>query len=545
MVKLERELMDGFFRGATIFAWLSHEEGVYMTRECSNDLAWRKPGGIPEVAICDMDSRTQLLTGVNGCVYREINTNIWVNALEYDGVAYLGTGRHGGGIILRPLFVESDGKWLNASTGAEAPRDLAESFKSVMQHGGSCEKTSQQVGAAEGADSIRVHEGLSWRERCELLAEISETFAWAAQLKNVYQRLCEAISEAFKCNEVHLHLLNSDGDRLIKRAYCSERPYPQRQEDALKVTVGRCMWMMETSKPIIMDYEHPHREDEIPKEALELGIRSAVSIPLMAGSLCVGMLSLTYRAKTEWTEEDCEFLTLVGRIVGSHIKRLLDTKKAGELQILNERKLLSAEIHDNVSSLLSALSINAAAAMASLEENDEDMAREDLERLERLTGETLRILRDEMLSLRISLEETDGLIEGIEDSLTLFEKNWGIQTELVISGPCQPVVVPTHASLQMTRILNECLSNTLRHAYATKVLVTIESDASAVTMKVQDDGCGFDVDAVGSDHYGLKIMRERAYATGGHIRIESSENGTAVTVVVPRVRKVQEIRIKG
>ena len=155
-------------------------------------------------------------------------------------------------------------------------------------------------------------------------------------------------------------------------------------------------------------------------------------------------------------------------------------------------------------------------------------------RLEATAAETMRILRDEMFSLRINLENTDTLIEGMQECLNNFERNWGIATELSITGSVQPVVVPTQASLQLTRILNECLSNTLRHSRGSLVEVEVCSEERFVSMEVRDNGCGFDVDAVDSDHFGLKIMRERANAAGGRFSISSSTEGTVVRVEIPR-----------
>ncbi|MGN0078302.1 MAG: GAF domain-containing sensor histidine kinase [Coriobacteriales bacterium] len=463
-------------------------------------------------------------------------------------VAYLGTGRHGGGIILRPLFIKESGSWVNATTGKEAPTELADSFELATAPSPEGKDIRWEIDSRELAEHcrlqgrctsqvvVRVLAGLSWNERCEGLVKVTEAFSWAGKLGDVYQRLCEVMAELFKCSQVHMHLASTDGRRFVRRAYCSDDTSEFKRDESLSTSVGRMLWMMENHHPIVMDYEHPHLEDEIPEEALRNGVRSAVSIPLLADDLCLGMISLVYRFKTEWTEEDCSYLVLVGRTAGALIKRLFDTKKAAELQVLNERKLLSTEIHENVSSLLGAVSVNAEAAIAALEEDDEGMAREDLERLEITAEETMRILRDEMFSLRINLEDTDALIEGMQECLENFERNWGFETELSITGPCLPVVVPTQASLQLTRILNECLSNTLRHSRAAKVRVEVHSEERAVTMEVCDDGCGFDVDAVDSDHFGIKIMRERALAAGGRLSIRSNGDGTAVLVEIPRRR---------
>lgn len=518
-----------------------------------------------EVPVCGMKEGGPLLCAVDGRVFCEVATNLWANRDVDEGVIYLGTNRHGGGIVLRALFARtSDGDasdasedraslssasvaspafssaaspasasaapWVNVSTGKTAPDDLAKQFDAHVR---------TVHARMRSQEPTRVLADVSWKSRCACLVEISEAFAWSSQLRDVYQRVCDTVARVLKCNQAHLHLISTDGTRFVKCAYHVDGLSSPQWDGYRLSTIGRMQWMMESRNPIVMDYEHPHLEDVIPESALKSGIMGAVSIPLQAGERVVGMLSAVYRIKTTWSEEDCAFLILIGRTIGALVQRLYDTKKAGELEVLNERKMLSTEIHENVSSLLGALSVNAAAAVAAFDEGNVELARADLDRLELTAGETMRILRDEMFSLRVSLEKTDGLVTGVEESLSLFERNWGIATELEIQGQT-PVVVPMYVSLQLTRILNECLSNTLRHAHASSVRVRIQNDSSLLSMRVEDNGVGFDVDAVGSDHFGLKIIRERVAAAGGSVAILSNGNGTAVCVEVVKRRRYEE-----
>lgn len=81
---------------------------------------------VPEVAVCGIDRERGLLLGADGQAFREWEPNTWVVAgEEHPGVVYLGTGRHGGGIVLRPLFVRDVAGWRNASTGARPPAGVA------------------------------------------------------------------------------------------------------------------------------------------------------------------------------------------------------------------------------------------------------------------------------------------------------------------------------------------------------------------------------------------------------------------------------------
>lgn len=79
---------------------------------------------IAEVAVRDIDVERNVLIGVDGRSYVEAEPNTWVSETGDHDVAYLGTGRHGGGIVLRPLFVRCAGMWLNTSTGKPAPSNI-------------------------------------------------------------------------------------------------------------------------------------------------------------------------------------------------------------------------------------------------------------------------------------------------------------------------------------------------------------------------------------------------------------------------------------
>lgn len=497
-----------------------------------NATEYVKAQGVGEVPICDMESDANLLYGVDGRVFCEVETNIWANRNRREGVAYLGTGRHGGGIVLRPLFVEIDGEWFNATTGKPTPFVFPDWYERDVS-------TEDSMADGDLRQCERPLAELNWRQRCEGLVVFSESLCWSCHLKDVYRHVCEAAVKVFRCSEAHIHLMALDGSQFVKYANSTNEPPTYQWEGSRSSSLGRMQRMIDQHKPIVMDYEHPHFEDISPTSFLKLGYKSSVAIPLLANDEVVGMLTIVYRVQTEWSDEDLSYLLLVGRTVGTSVKRIQDTKKAEELSILDERRDLSTEIHDNVSSLIGALSVTAGAALASFEEGDMAATKADLDRLEKTAGMTMRAMRDEMFSLRIPLEDTDGFINGVEDALTLFEENWKIKTELDASQVTDSLVVPLHVSMQLTRILNECLSNTLKHANASCVKVRIADSTSSLSMVVEDDGIGFDVNVARPEKFGLKIMQERAAIAGGKIVVMSDkeEGGTVVRIDVEKKNK--------
>lgn len=85
-----------------------------------------------EIAVADMDYHLSELTGVDGSRFYEITSNLWARFGEDPlQVVYLGTGRHGGGIVLRPLYVCSPDGWINVSSGKPISPSLSAKFMNL------------------------------------------------------------------------------------------------------------------------------------------------------------------------------------------------------------------------------------------------------------------------------------------------------------------------------------------------------------------------------------------------------------------------------
>jgi len=84
------------------------------------------------------------------------------------------------------------------------------------------------------------------------------------------------------------------------------------------------------------------------------------------------------------------------------------------------------------------------------------------------------------------------------------------------------------------RVTQEAISNVTRHANAKKLTVKLEQVKEKVMLTVRDDGAGFDVKKdIGTDHYGLAGMQERAKLVGGALDIKSGPGaGTAVILTI-------------
>lgn len=131
-----------------------------------------------------------------------------------------------------------------------------------------------------------------------------------------------------------------------------------------------------------------------------------------------------------------------------------------------------------------------------------------------------------------------GLAKAMNDFLEQFrDKHQGIEldTSLMEDGGC----LPEQARLNLYRILQEALTNAIKHSGTRKVAVSLTCEDHQTVLEIKDEGKGFLLsnnlmDYSEHGHYGLAGMKERAEAIGGTLEISTTpEQGTTIRVIVP------------
>lgn len=374
----------------------------------------------------------------------------------------------------------------------------------------------------------------SVQKRLKDLIKIGESLVWSRCPEVISEATVNALITAFDCDYASVYLLDVTGDYLIQYVACGDIPKHMHKDDRLSITTGRMLHMLTTHQPLVMDFLNPDPADWIPEGPV---FRSAASAPLMVGEDVLGMFTIVHKEYYHWQEKDIDYLLDVGKLLGITVQHARIARKTTDLEILLERKRLSGEIHDNLSQLISSLNMSTEAALLSWEEGNMDWLRNDLERIRTTSREAARTLREEMLSLRTPTNETKGLISGVRECTQRFKQQWGIDTELYLDNGVETLIVSTQVELQFIRILHESLANIIRHAVASRVRVVLQGDTNGLYMQIQDNGRGFDPEAVSRERLGLRIMRERAESLGGVLRVESGSGlGTTIRVDVPWYR---------
>jgi signal transduction histidine kinase/ligand-binding sensor domain-containing protein len=199
-----------------------------------------------------------------------------------------------------------------------------------------------------------------------------------------------------------------------------------------------------------------------------------------------------------------------------------------------ERSRISRELHDEFGQTLTAAKINL--QMLRGAEGDAALG----SRLDEAVGMVDRMIRqarDIARGLRPPLLDEAGLVPALEDHVKALGKLSDVRIELD-AGP-GVANVPPALNTTLFRVIQEALNNALRHARATTISVVLRDEPDAVSIVIQDDGVGFDPDAVGrrirrGEHLGLLGMTERVRSVGGTIDFDSRPGaGSRIRVRIP------------
>jgi two-component system NarL family sensor kinase len=200
-----------------------------------------------------------------------------------------------------------------------------------------------------------------------------------------------------------------------------------------------------------------------------------------------------------------------------------------------ERAHLSRELHDGTGQTLVSIKLLMDSAIGQLRRLGPggtpptlDKARE---RIEAALGE----IRQLSHQLRPPVLDTFGLTAALRHLGEEFAEHADLAFFLRERGPV--IDLPDEIKTVLFRVTQEALTNIQRHAHATRVDLRLVASASGLRLTVQDDGIGYDTEALRNDPrrgIGLRNMHERLASIGGRLRMQSRPGATRVVADVPR-----------
>jgi signal transduction histidine kinase len=217
------------------------------------------------------------------------------------------------------------------------------------------------------------------------------------------------------------------------------------------------------------------------------------------------------------------------------------SRKAG---ILGERQRLAREIHDTLAQGFTSIVMNLEAAEGALpkEVPVEGRTRWHLDQARFTARESLTEARRLVWALRPEALDNASLPEALAQLAARWADSSGVEASANVTGT--PRRIPAEAEVTLVRMAQEALANVLKHARASRVVMTLSYMSDLVALDVIDDGVGFDPEDERADTpeggFGLNAMRDRIGQLGGSLTIESAPGeGTTLVAELPHAALVQ------
>jgi signal transduction histidine kinase len=200
-----------------------------------------------------------------------------------------------------------------------------------------------------------------------------------------------------------------------------------------------------------------------------------------------------------------------------------------------ERRALARELHDRVGQSLIALNLNLTIIQGELSQGYSEQLATRMADSIQLVTEVIALVRDVMANLRPSNLDDYGLESALETYVSEFQARYGIPVRYEKRTPRLPRL-DNNIEITLLRISQEALTNIARHAQASEAILSLQLDEEQVYLTIEDNGIGIPSleEAKRRHSHGLRIMRERAEALEGTLRIQSAPGqGTRIDVVIP------------
>lgn len=264
--------------------------------------------------------------------------------------------------------------------------------------------------------------------------------------------------------------------------------------------------------------------------------RTVLGLPMRDEDGLAGVLMLGDSAPGAFDEARVPLLALMAGQATLAVRNARAHVSSEELAISDERARIAREIHDGVAQSLAFTAIQLDLVTRQLRQNP-DAAEAQVRAASALLREQIREVRRSIFALRPIDLERYGLLETIRRYVADFGEQNAIKSTLNVSGE---VALQPSDEAMVFRLLQESLNNVAKHARAREVQVSLRGDARLTTLRVQDDGAGFDPEAVSgrvssAGGLGLMQMRERVESRGGQYRVLSAPgHGTVIEAELPQ-----------
>jgi len=380
--------------------------------------------------------------------------------------------------------------------------------------------------AAVAIENARLYEAAtSWSEQLEALNEVGTALASEIELARLLELIARRLRALIGARLVTIALPAGDGTLRIEAA----------DGNGATDIVGLQLERAGSKSGRVLERRQAERVDslvgdpEVDQTATaRLGVHSGLYVPLIAGGRPIGVIVAHDKEGTDprFTDADLRLaetfapraavaVDLSERVAGDALRRVVEAQEL-------ERRRLARELHDQTGQELTSVLLG---LMAVEEAKTDEERAEALAAVREQVVETLHDVRRLAVELRPKALDDFGLVAALERLRDTFSEQTGMRVDLEsqIDGR-----LPSDVETALYRIVQEALTNIVKHAQASSVSIVLARTSRAVTAVIEDDGRGFTPD--GGDGLGLLGMGERLALLGGKLKIESSA-GAGATIV--------------
>jgi signal transduction histidine kinase len=391
-----------------------------------------------------------------------------------------------------------------------------------------------QLLAAQAAVSIenaRLYESSTrWLRQLESLNEIGNALASELELEPLLSLVAGRLRELVDARLVLIAL--PDGEVLRIAAAEGESSYG---------VVGMQLEFGGSKAGRVLERGRSERVDSVLEDpeidqqaARRLGVHSALFVPLLVRGRGIGVMIAHDKAGPgpSFSDDDLRLaetlaaraaiaVDLSERVSRDAVRRVVEAQEL-------ERRRLARELHDETGQALTSILLG----LKPLESSESEQAREAAASMRELVVSTLQDVRRLAVELRPTALDDFGLVAAVERLSETFREQSGLQVDL--EARLGESRLPSEVETILYRVVQEALTNIVRHAGAGRVSILLAQKDGAVVAVVEDDGSGFDPGATREDALGLAGMRERVGLVGGRLQIETTAGaGTTLVAEVP------------
>lgn len=388
--------------------------------------------------------------------------------------------------------------------------------------------------AAVGIENARLYESATrWLSQLESLVEVGDALSTEIELPRLLEFVATRLRDLIDARVVVITMPQPDGTNVIQAAA---------GEDAEQF-VGAALNRAHSKTARVVERRRSERVDSLMDDlevdqglARRMNARSGLWVPLVIRDRAIGVIAAFDRETQDsrFSDEDVRIgemfaqraalaIDLSERVASDALRRVVAGQEL-------ERKRLARELHDETGQALTSILLG----LRSIEDavGDQPEARESLHSLRELVVETLHDVRRLAVELRPKALDDFGLVPALERLAETISEQTEIDVQ--VQAALGPNRLPAEVESALYRIVQEALTNVVKHAQARTVSVVLTRNADRIVAVVEDDGQGFDPSEARDDGLGLLGMQERIALLQGRVTVESREQGgTMVAVEVP------------